>query len=89
MESYDSEENSFDIELPNGYISVHVEYKCDEDVAAPTGRYFCYMLDDRRGSSLFYLKMNDNAEWVAENQPSHMTADLINMIAKQIEEYDG
>jgi hypothetical protein len=40
MEQYCSEENSFEIELENGYISVHVEYKCNEDVLAPTGRYF-------------------------------------------------
>ena len=35
MEQYCSEENSFDIELVNGYVSVDVEYKCDEDVLTP------------------------------------------------------
>jgi len=88
MEQYCSEENSFDIELENGYVSVHVEYKCDEDVLTPTGKYFIYLLHPKRGSCTFILEMNDKGQWVADHKPPFVTDDIIATISKGIETYD-
>ena len=89
MESYCSEQNSFDIEIENGYISVHVEYKCDEDILTPTGRYFIYMLHPKRGSCTFYLEMDDNGKWIREHKPPFVAEELIARIIEAIESYNG
>ena len=89
MEQYCSEENSFDIELVNGYVSVDVEYKCDEDVLTPTGRYFVYVLHPKRGSCTFYMEMDDKGTWFSEHKPPFVDDELITNISKGIESYDG